>query len=192
MFRKWMAKIQVGKCIAHISHHRHYFFQAGVLFSSENAKGTAFSKVYSDNINTNPHILLSGNIRYIIQSSECFISCNKYTIPMQKTPSMPNIDLRCFVAMQFLSQIYALFWRTIYRPKNTVAYKKWQIWGMGKWLKISRLLECVGLREADVLIFDIVDGSILRWSRGFKQIENKYCPLVAWKDLKRRSTNGYC
>ena len=44
---------------------------------------------------------------------------------------------------------------------------------------ISRLLECVGLRGADVLIFDIVDGSILRWSRGFKQIENKYCPLVA-------------
>ena len=31
---------------------------------------------------------------------------------------------------KFLSQIYALFWRTIYRPKNAVAYKKWQIWGM--------------------------------------------------------------
>ena len=46
--------------------------------------------------------------------------------------------------------------------------------------------------EENVLIFDIVDGSILRWSRGGKQIENKYCPLVAWKDLKRRSTNGYC
>ena len=27
-----------------------YFFQAGVLFSSENAKGTAFSNVYSENI----------------------------------------------------------------------------------------------------------------------------------------------
>ena len=35
-----------------------YFFQAGVLFSSENAKGTAFSKVHSENINTNPHIFL--------------------------------------------------------------------------------------------------------------------------------------
>ena len=34
-----------------------YFFQAGVLFSSENSKGTAFSKVYSENIYTNPHIL---------------------------------------------------------------------------------------------------------------------------------------
>ena len=28
------------------------FFQAGVLFSPENAEGTAFSKVYSENINT--------------------------------------------------------------------------------------------------------------------------------------------
>ena len=33
-----------------------YFFQAGVLFSSENVKGTAFSKVHSENINTSPHI----------------------------------------------------------------------------------------------------------------------------------------
>ena len=32
--------------------------------------------------------------------------------------------------MQFFSQIHALFWRTIYRPKTAVAYKKWQIWGM--------------------------------------------------------------
>ena len=41
-----------------------------------------------------------------------------------------NINYRCFVAMQFLLQIYAFFWRTIYWPKNAVAYKKWQIWGM--------------------------------------------------------------
>ena len=27
-------------------------------------------------------------------------------------------------AKQFLSQIHALFWCTIYRPKNVVAYKK--------------------------------------------------------------------
>ena len=31
---------------------------------------------------------------------------------------LPNIDLRCFVAKQFLSRIYALFWRTFYRPKK--------------------------------------------------------------------------
>ena len=30
----------------------------------------------------------------------------------------------------FISQIYALFWRAIYRLKNAVAYKKWQISGM--------------------------------------------------------------
>ena len=47
-----------------------------------------------------------------------------------KTVSTPNINLRCFVAMQFLSQIYALSWRTIYRPKTAVAYKRLQIWGM--------------------------------------------------------------
>ena len=29
-----------------------------------------------------------------------------------------NTDLRCFVVMQFLSRIYALFWRTFYRPKK--------------------------------------------------------------------------
>ena len=115
-----------------------YFLQAGVLFSSENAKGTAFSKVYSENINTNPHTVFNENTRYTISSSECSISCNKYTIPMQETPSTPtkpastptktastpNINLSCFVTMQFLLQIYALFWHTIYRPKNAVAYKK--------------------------------------------------------------------
>ena len=30
-------------------------FQAGVLFSSENAKGTAFTRVYSKTINTKLH-----------------------------------------------------------------------------------------------------------------------------------------
>ena len=30
----------------------------------------------------------------------------------------------------FISQIYALFWRAIYRLKNAVAYKKLQISGM--------------------------------------------------------------
>ena len=32
-------------------------FSSRRTFSSENAKGTAFSKVYSENIYTNPHIL---------------------------------------------------------------------------------------------------------------------------------------
>ena len=38
--------------------------------------------------------------------------------------------------------------------------------------------------EENVLIFDIVDGSILRWSRGGKQIENKYCLLLPERTLK--------
>ena len=116
-----------------------YFFQAGVPFSSENAKGTAFSKVHSENINTNPHIFFDSNTWYTNPSSECSISCNKYTIPMQRTATTPtktastaNIDLRCFVAMQFLSQIYTLFWRTIYRSKSAVAYKndKYQVYAV--------------------------------------------------------------
>merc|ERR1711944_254653 len=41
-----------------------------------------------------------------------------------------NQNLRCFVARQFLSQIYALFWRTFCRPKSMVAYQKGQISGM--------------------------------------------------------------
>ena len=47
-----------------------------------------------------------------------------------KIPNMPTKNLRCFVARQFLSQIYALFWRTFCRPKSMVAYQKGQISGM--------------------------------------------------------------
>ena len=36
----------------------------------------------------------------------------------QKSMTKTSIDLRCFVARQFLLQIYALFWRTFYRPKK--------------------------------------------------------------------------
>ena len=37
---------------------------------------------------------------------------------------LPNIDLRCFVAKQFLSRIYTLFWCTFYRPKKCVGVQK--------------------------------------------------------------------
>ena len=37
---------------------------------------------------------------------------------MPKIDTICNIDLRCFVVTQFLSRIYALFWRTFYRPKK--------------------------------------------------------------------------
>ena len=121
-----------------------YFFQAGVPFSSKNAKGTAFSKAFSDNINTNPHISLlkiqdtpSQVPNAPSQVTNTPPKCRRHLVCQPKTASTPtktastvNIDLRCFVAMQFLSQIYALFWRTFYRPKNLVAYQKWQIWGM--------------------------------------------------------------
>ena len=46
-----------------------YFFQAGVPFSSENAIGTAFSKVHSESINTIPHIFLAvqnSSIGYLV------------------------------------------------------------------------------------------------------------------------------
>ena len=70
-----------------------------------------------------------------------FLACQTYTkkvrkfikknqIPKTPTNLLPNIDFRCFVAKQFSSRIYALFWRTFDRPKNAVVYQKWQIWGM--------------------------------------------------------------
>ena len=43
-----------------------YFFQAGVLFSTKNANGTAFSKVYSTNINTDLQIFSDEHIRCTI------------------------------------------------------------------------------------------------------------------------------
>ena len=53
-----------------------------------------------------------------------------------------NIDLRCFVARQILSRIYALFWRTFYRPKKyggvpkmtiiKYAYDQWSLLLLGR------------------------------------------------------------
>ena len=54
----------------------------------------------------------------------------KISSMITKIPSTPTKNLRCFVARQFLSQIYALFWRTFCRPKSMVAYQKGQISGM--------------------------------------------------------------
>ena len=41
--------------LAHISHKVVTFFKLAYFFSTENTKGT-FSYIYSENINTNPHI----------------------------------------------------------------------------------------------------------------------------------------
>ena len=72
---------------------------------------------------------------------------NKTQSTPTKMPSTPNktpsaqiqskeyakqiiTDLRCFVVMQFLSRIYALFGVPFTGQINMVAYRKWQIWGM--------------------------------------------------------------
>ena len=63
-------------------------FQAGVLFSTGNAKGTALNQKYA-----------SQNTKYADQNTKC-------AIPIEKLPSMPTKTpsyLRCFVARQFLS-----------------------------------------------------------------------------------------
>ena len=52
-----------------------------MLFSTENAKGTAFR-----NINTNPPIFCDENTRYTIPNTKC----NKYIILMPKTLNMSN------------------------------------------------------------------------------------------------------
>ena len=63
-----------------------YLFQAGVPFSTENAKWTVFRKVYSETNNTNLHIFCDEDIRCTIPNSKC----NKYNIPMPQTPITPN------------------------------------------------------------------------------------------------------
>ena len=135
-------------------------FQAGVPFSSEHAKGTAFSKVHSENININPHIFLM-KMPDTPTQVECSISCNKCTIPMQripstptkiastptKTASTPNIDLRCFVAMKFLLQISPPFLAYIfYRPKlrrhrkNNMRYAFGVAYWQFTWVKFTPLV----------------------------------------------------
>ena len=52
---------------------------------------------------------------------------------------LPNIDLRCFVIRQFLSQIYPLFGRLFTGLNNTVVYQIWQIWGM-TWLHFEAVV----------------------------------------------------
>ena len=42
----------------------------------------------------------------------------------KSTPKKTNTDIRCFVAMLFLSQIYALFGVPFTGLKNLVAYQK--------------------------------------------------------------------
>ena len=58
---------------------------------------------------------------------------------LTKTPSTPHIDLRCFVARQFLLQIYVLLWCTIYRPENAVEYKKskYEVYIASRWKGIT-------------------------------------------------------
>ena len=70
-----------------------------------------------------------------------------YSVRQTKTPSTPNktpsarfqskehakktnTDIHCFVAMLFLSRIYALFGVPFTGLKNLVLYQKLQIWGM--------------------------------------------------------------
>ena len=56
------------------------------------------------------------NTKYAKQNTKCTKQNTKhakYAISIKRV-----IDLRCFVAMQFLSQIYALFWCTFYRLKK--------------------------------------------------------------------------
>ena len=72
------------------------------------------------------------SIERILQPKHEVRHLNQRSMPT-KTPStptktpkilLPNIDLRCFVAKHFLSQIYALFWCTFYRPRKCVGVQK--------------------------------------------------------------------
>ena len=107
------------------------FFKPAYFFLWRTRKGLLWTKPIQRKKDTNPRIcFFNESTRYTIPIVKCLISCNKYTIPIQKTPStatktatmstkkVPNVDVCRFAAMQFLPQIYTLFWRTIYRPKT--------------------------------------------------------------------------
>ena len=51
--------------------------------------------------------------------------CKRHQVRQRKQQvRQPKQQVRQISIYAVLSQIYALFWRTIYRPKNAVAYKK--------------------------------------------------------------------
>ena len=94
-----------------------------VLFSSENAKGIAFS----ENINTKSQIHFPQFCMFHLMSntpSQGRRHQPKQHLRQPKQQVCPILICAVFVAMQFLTQIYALFWRTIYRQKSAVAKKK--------------------------------------------------------------------
>ena len=104
-----------------------------------NATDTNYAKNYEYNVRQKYIVYAKQNTKmpYKTQSTPTKIPNMPNKTPCAQFQSKEyakktNIGLRCFVAMQFLSQIYALFWRIFYRPKNLVAYQKWQIWGMPK------------------------------------------------------------
>merc|ERR1712105_173089 len=79
-----------------------YFFPAGVLFSTENAIKTAFSKVYSGNTNINmpnkkherkaKHQIRQKNTKYAKRNTKC---AKKYTKYANKTPTTPKKNQIC-------------------------------------------------------------------------------------------------
>ena len=58
------------------------------------------------------------NIKYAKQNTKYTNQKPRMQFQSKEYAKETNIDLRCFVAKQFLSQIYARFWRTFYRPKQ--------------------------------------------------------------------------
>ena len=104
-----------GRCS--LSHYRSsvlFFLKAGRLFSTENAKLSAKKTASTPT-----------------QSKECAKQNNKNAISNPKW-------FRCFVAMQFLSWIYSLFWRTILRPEKCSSVQKkgmsWSICRKETWV----------------------------------------------------------
>ena len=89
------------------------------------------SKFYSENINTNPHIFLMKipdtptqvlNARSHVTNTPS--QCKGQQIRQPKQQVRPIFVYAVLSQGNFLSHIYALFWRTIYRPKNAVEYNK--------------------------------------------------------------------
>ena len=96
-----------------------YFFQADVLFSKGNAKGTALNQKYaSQNIK-----YANQKTKYADQNTKCAILIEKHQVPRLKHQVIYAVLSRGNFCREFTHFFGVQF-------SNALAYKKWQISSM--------------------------------------------------------------
>ena len=114
-----------------------YFFPAGVLFSTENAIKTAFSKVYSGNTNINmPNKKHERKAKHQIRQKKHQIRKKKHQIRkktpnMQKTPNTPKNFIYAVLSRKKFCSKFTHFVGVLFTDlKSMVVYQNGQISGM--------------------------------------------------------------